>query len=286
MHDYTAIFVHIPKTAGTTLHRIIDRQYPRRSRLRLELHHEGVRAFQALPEARRARLRMLRGHIPYGLHTHCPRPAIYFTLLREPVDRLVSYYYFVQREATHYLYDYANTPGMTLKRYVEDRVSLQMDNMQTRLLSGVWTGPGFGKCTQGTLARAKRNLEEHFGVVGLTERFDETLLLLKRTFGWRNVCYVRHNVTRGRPKRAALDAETLDVLRETNQLDVDLYRHAQKLFAAQVRAQGPSFARAVRTFQRVNRLVQPAARAYWQARQVSVRAWLSQMWSRGPSIDG
>jgi hypothetical protein len=274
MHDTTAIFVHIPKTAGTTLARIIARQYPPRARMLVERHDEGVREFQALPEARRAEIRLLRGHIPYGLHADCPRPATYFTLLREPIDRLVSYYYFVQREPQHYLHDYANTPGMTLKRYVEDRVSLQMANMQTRLISGVWTDPGYGECDRGTLATAKRNLERHFSVVGLTERFDETLLLLKRTLGWRNVFYVRHNVTRGRPRRASLDAETLAVLCASNQLDLELYEHAKALLDQQVCAQGPAFSRALWAFQLANRLLQPAARAYWQARGFSLRAWL------------
>jgi hypothetical protein len=280
MHDTTAIFVHIPKTAGTTLARVIDRQYPRQARLLLERHHEGVREFQALSEERRSEIRLLRGHIPYGLHVDCPRPATYFTLLREPIDRVVSYYYFVQREAQHYLYDYANTPGMTLKRYVEDRVSLQMDNMQTRLISGVWTDPGYGECDQETLALAKRNLEQHFAVVGLTERFDETLLLLKRALGWQNIHYVRHNVTRQRPRRVSLDAETLAVIQACNQLDIKLYKHAQMLFDALLKAQGPSFARELWSFRFANRLVQPLARAYWNARRFSVRAWVKDKLSR------
>jgi hypothetical protein len=278
--DTTAIFVHIPKTAGTTLARIIDRQYPPRARLLLERHHEGVREFQALPKARRAEIRLLRGHIPYGLHVYCPRPTTYFTLLREPIDRLVSYYYFVQRQADHYLHDYANTPGMTLKRYVEDRVSLQMDNMQTRLLSGVWTDPGYDECDAKTLALAKRNLQEHFVVVGLTERFDETLLLLKRALGWHNVYYVQHNVTRGRPRRASLDAETLAVLQACNQLDIQLYEYAKALLADQIRAQGPTFARELWAFRLANRLAQPLTRAYWQIRRFSVRSWLKEKLSR------
>jgi hypothetical protein len=279
----TIIFVHIPKTAGTTLARIIDRQYPPQARLLLERHHESVREFQALSEERRSEIRLLRGHIPYGLHVHCPRPTTYIVLLREPLDRLISYYYYVQREAQHYLYDYANTPGMTLKRYVEDRVSLQMDNMQTRLISGVWSDPGYGECDQATLDLAKQNLEEHFAVVGLTERFDETLLLLKRALGWHNVHYARHNVTRDRPRRASLDAETVAVLEAHNQLDIELYQHAQGLFGAQLDAQGPSFARELRAFQIVNRLVQPVARTYWQVRQFSVRAWLKQKLNRSPT---
>jgi hypothetical protein len=278
--DVTTIFVHIPKTAGTTLARIADRQVPAHARLHLEHHDKSVRAFQALPEARRAEIRFLRGHIPFGLHEHCPRPARYFTMLREPIDRIVSYYYFVQRETPHYLHDYANQPDMTLRRYVEARVSLQMDNMQTRLLSGVWTEPGFGECDPSILALAKQNLEQHFAVVGLTERFDETLLLLKSALGWRHVHYVRHNVTGARPPRESLDQETLSVLRACNQLDLELYRHAQALLDGQLKDYGPTLPQDLHAFRSTNRLLQPIGRLYWQARRVSVRAWLKDRLAR------
>jgi hypothetical protein len=147
----------------------------------------------------------------------------------------------------------------------------------------VWTDPGYGECDQATLDLAKHNLREHFAVVGLTERFDETLLLLKRTFGWQRIQYTRHNVTRGRPRRDSLDAETLAVLSEYNQLDIALYQYAQRLLADQICAQGPSFARALWAFQLANRFVQPVARAYWQARRFSVRAWLREKWGRPPA---
>ena len=48
------------------------------------------------------------------------------------------------------------------------------------------------------LERAKRNLDEHFSWLGMTERFDESLILLRRTFGWRDVRYVSRNVSRSR----------------------------------------------------------------------------------------
>ena len=284
MHDGTAIFVHIPKTAGTTIHRIIDRQYPAQARYWIVRHNVGVEEFKGLSPDRRAQVRMVRGHIPYGLHEYVPGPVAYFTILREPIERLISYYYFVQREPEHYLHDYANTQGVTLKRYLESRVSLQTDNYQTRLISGIWTDVGYGECDQETLALAKHNLDEHFGVVGLTERFDETLLLLKRTFDWKDVFYRRQNVTQDRPQRQELSAETLAVLREHNRLDLELYTYAETLFERQVRQQGASFPLAVRTFQAVNRCLHPLLGVYEQTRKFSARAWLR--WNRSRCAPG
>jgi hypothetical protein len=277
MHNETAIFVHIPKTAGTTINRIIDRQYPAHARHWIKRHNVGVEEFRALSPTHRAELRLVRGHIPYGLHEYVHEPVAYFTILRQPIERLISYYYFVQREPEHYLHDYANTQGVTLQRYVESRVSLQTDNFQTRLISGIWTDVGYGECDQATLTLAKHNLAEHFAVVGLTERFDETLLLLQRAFAWRNVFYRRLNVTQGRPPRETLSAETLAVLQEHNRLDLELYTYAKELFRRKVREQGASFPLTVRTFQCANRWIHPLLDAYGQARRFSVRSWLRKL---------
>jgi hypothetical protein len=283
--DETIIFVHIPKTAGTTLHTIIDRQYPRRASHFMDRHEVGVREFRALSDARRAEIRMLRGHIPYGLHEYCPLPVRYFTLLRDPIDRVASYFYFVQREPAHYRYDFANEPGMTLARYAESHTSLQTDNFQTRLVSGVWTDLGYGELDRAILEQAKANLSERFAVVGLTERFDESLILLKRAFQWRGVYYARHNVTQERPPKAAISAETLAVVREHNQLDIELYEHAKALFGRQIEAQGPDLAEELDRFCRTNQRLQPLLRLYWRARQVSVRALLREILDRSAGQD-
>ena len=280
MHDETAIFVHIPKTGGTTLHRIIDRQYPPETRYWIKQHDVGLEAFKGLPLSRRAVLRMVRGHISFGVHEYIPRPATYFTILRQPIERLISYYTFVQREPEHYLYDYANTPGMTIRRYLEERVSLQTDNFQTRLLSGVWTDVGYGECDEATLALAKRNLAERFAVVGLTKRFDETLLLLQEAFGWSDIHYRRQNVTLGRPRRKELPPETLDVISAHNQLDLELYAFAEELFGKQVQDRGPFFAWAVKRLQFANRRMWPLIRTYRTMRTFSVRTWLRNQVNR------
>ena len=49
--------------------------------------------------------------------------------------------------------------------------------------------------TEGDLAQAKRNLDR-FLVVGLTERFDESFILIRRALGWRLPMYERHNVSK------------------------------------------------------------------------------------------
>jgi hypothetical protein len=277
MTKETVIFLHVPRTAGTTLHRIIDRQYDKRADCWIGRDIPDVRAFRQMNAVRRAEIRMLRGHIPFGVHECIPGSAIYFTVLREPVERVISFYYFVRREPKHYAHRALLVKGMTLRRYVESRMTLMTGNFATYMISGTWGHTPHEPCTEKTLALAKRNIAEHFAVVGLTERFDETLLLLRRRFGWRTLLYRQLNVTPGRPVQASLPVETLAVLREHNQFDLELYAHAKQLFGRQIAAQGPGFLHAVQRFRAANRLMQALLWGHETLRKVSVRAWMRKV---------
>jgi hypothetical protein len=242
--DTTAIFLHIPKTAGTTMHRIIERQYSREGIVSFGPDaHQSIREFKALSRERRAQIRMLKGHMGFGLHRHLPNPAVYFTIMRDPVERVVSHYYHILRDSNHYLYPYTEDGRLGLADFLKTKVPLMLDNGQTRLVSGVWDKVPFGSCDQEVLEIAKKNLDEHFALVGLTERFDETLCLLQVILGWSNdISYVRENVARNRPCKNDLSSETLAAVVETNRLDMALYDYATQSFQEAVQRYGPSLA--------------------------------------------
>jgi hypothetical protein len=256
--EQAVIFLHIPKTAGTTLHRIIERHYRPEHRYSVGFSEdESVTELAQLSEERRAQIRMLRGHFGFGVHRYLPGPSSYITVLRDPVERVVSYYYYIRRMPHHYLHDRITSPEVSLQEFVESKQHVMTNNAQTRFLSGVWLGPffgdKFGETTEEMLDLAKRNLRDSFAAVGFVERFDETLLLFGNVLGWRNLYYTRQNVGSGRPRRDKLHPATLEAIVEANQLDFELYRHATHLFEEQVRQQNALFSLEVRLFRLVNR---------------------------------
>lgn len=257
------IFLHIGKTAGTTLRQILRKQYPPgetlliRSRpLRADRAGERptrestIGYFASLPEAERARPSLILGHTIFGLHRHIPRPATYFTLLRDPVSLTISQYYYVARNPAHPLHDVASY--RSLEAYVASGVTLEADNSQTRAISGDTTTP-FGGCTEAMLTLAKSNIEEHFAPVGLVERFDESLLLFQRTFGWKSPYYIRSNVA---GKKEPVTPEVRALIQEQNRLDLALYAWTAERFEATIAASA-GFAADLERFRRSNRLRAP-----------------------------
>jgi hypothetical protein len=240
------LFVHIPKTAGTTLQMILARQFAGDRIYTITGNPgESVRAFMAWPEEERARIQLVKGHMPFGLHQHIGIPATYITMLRDPVDRVVSQYFYVLRSPDLPTHGEVVSKRMTLDDYVRHQASIRSGNTQTRMLSGtekvnarLWRG-GVGENESAEdvdiLALAKKNLREHFTLAGLSERFDESVLLLRQLLGFpRHICYVRHRVTEGRPRKKDLGRETIRLIEQHDELDLALYEDAERLFEARL----------------------------------------------------
>jgi hypothetical protein len=219
------IFVHIGKTAGTTLSAIARRHYPSDAVFTVDSGAATSPAEQlrGLAPERLSRLSLVLGHGQYGLHEQLPGPSTYISLLRDPVQRAVSGFRHVARTPTHRLHTLAVESRMTLLEYATGGVTEESDNWQTRCVAG-GPQPPIGECGPELLERAVENVERHFAVLGLAERFDETLVLLRRKLGWRRVYYVALNTASDDDRVQPTPAERERIL-ESNPLDHALYEH-------------------------------------------------------------
>lgn len=249
------VFIHIPKSGGTTLNEIIERQYQPQEVCSLYPSSDSLspEEQEELRNALSSKSRLIRGHLPFGEHLLFDESVRYFTVLREPIERTISHYYYVRAQSQYAQSHYSVFRQMSLQACLENKVSIVLDNAQTRILSGVSGRLPFGALSRETLDQAKHNLANYMDVVGLVERFDETLLLLQKTLGWRNVCYTQHNVNRIRPQKVQLSVETLQTITEVNQLDLELYQYARSLFERQILQQGLLFPMHVALFRLQNR---------------------------------
>jgi hypothetical protein len=224
--EEAVIFLHVPKTAGTTLNRLIEWEYPLFEIYSVDpvfFRWSASRLWQ-LPARRLKRTRMFKGHMVFGLHKILPQPATYITVLREPIERVISAFYFMRSYILHPLYWQLRRDNWTLEDFVRRS---RRENVQCKIIAGAeYEKP----CTAEICERAKENLVRYFDVVGLSERFEESLALMKLRFGWKLQRYSSFNVTRARPKKRDLPQSTLDLIIERDSFDLALYECAAKLF--------------------------------------------------------
>jgi len=237
--EQAVIFLHLPKTAGTTLNRLIEWEYPVFEMYSIDpvFFTWSAAHLRKLSPDRLKKIRMFKGHMLFGLHEALPQPATYITVLRDPVDRVISAYYFMRSYKLHPLYWKLRRENWTLEDFVR---KYQRDNVQSKIIGG---SPFELPCTREITEKAKHNLRHHFSVVGLSERFEESLALMKLRFGWKLNSYSSFNVTRARPKKRDLPQSTLELMHEKNALDMELYECGKQIFEAAVAANADSVGR-------------------------------------------
>jgi len=244
--DTTLLFLHIPKAAGTTLARIAERHIPARRQYRLEANAQAaIERFNRMPERERKRYRYIAGHFPYGVHEQVPGPHAYLTMLRDPVERVISFYHFIRSNPRHPWYEVLPDSLPDFARNCHIPV---FDNGQTRQLAGDWGRIQFGECHTDLLATAKRNLDA-IDVVGISEAFIPSILLAAGRFRWKRLGYTSENRNSSRPTDA-LDSETVNILRQWNELDLELYAYAKARFQRDINEAGEALAKNARHFER------------------------------------
>jgi hypothetical protein len=197
------VFLHVPKTAGTSLRRMMDLAFwghpilnvpgggPRRERI------------DRMSQSHFDRYSVYRGHFLPEFSRRVRNPFL-FTFLRRPEDHLLSYYY-------HYL-----SMGMmpsTFEAFLENSSS---DNIMTRALAGK---PSAEDAIEALAA---------MDFVGLTEEFEEDTKRLFEALGRKRVPVERWKVTERRPAPDDLPKNVLQAVKRRTREDRKTYDWAVK----------------------------------------------------------
>jgi len=234
------IFIHIPRTAGTTLQAIAREQYEPDEICRIYGKYiaDPHRVLAVVTADHEIPTKWVTGHIAYGVHAALDGDYQYVTFLRDPIERTLSVYHYIRHSPGHHLHSYAKSMG--LAEFMESGVTNELDNGQVRQiagtlgelpqipLAGIWKE--CQPCRKYELDMALKHLRD-FAVVGITERFQESLLQFRDVLGWDIGDEMLHiNALRGRPHAQDVGPDTLAAIKRYNRLDQELYEYGLELF--------------------------------------------------------
>jgi len=233
-----AVFVHVPRTAGKSFGRMLEAVFEGRKIVSFygNAHSPVVNGqieefCRQAPEAKRA-VDLVKGHVVHGFDAAFD-DADYITLLRHPLRRLVSYYYYALKDPGNYLHDYLVQRRMGLESFLASDASIDLDNYHVRAISGCRFGSPRERVTQAHCDIAKDRLANSFKAFGLTEQLDDSLRLIGLAMDWRLPPAVRINTGQYDPE-IAISAACRSYILDKNRFDMDLYDFACNLFAARL----------------------------------------------------
>lgn len=239
-------FIHINKTAGTTLKYILRRSFGGgHCDVRIHPKNEGEegdinKRVLTLLDLKRTKkinpwLKSISGHLVTGYSDIKEMEGIrFYTFLRDPIARTLS----------HYQYSKRHHPDI---EPLEDWLRKPYNrNVQSRKLVGSENGQ-----------RAVEFITNNVGFVGLQENFVESLLLMKR---WVNNSkfdprHVAMNVAGKSTNNAEddIDSEIFEALRKANEEDIKVFQFVRdQVYPKQIENYGESFETDLEDFQRQN----------------------------------
>jgi Sulfotransferase family len=224
-------FVHVMKTGGATFRQHIYANFGEGEVYPVPKRDDMDRAWLVdyllgLPAERRTAIRAYTGHFPFVVSELLNVELITFTILRDPVTRVISYLKHAKRYHPQHRHAsleeiYAdpfwfpcmmhNHQAKIFSMTADDRLESYMDVIDV---------------DDRRLEIAKANLEK-VDVLGLTERYGEFLAALSERFGWRFDTISNRRVARE-------DWDISPALRrrivEDNAADRAFYEFAQRLY--------------------------------------------------------
>jgi len=238
------LFLHIPKTAGTSLKRFLYHQIPAQACLLDPPPSPEPGAFD--------HYQFVAGHLDYDILGRYRQRPFVLTCLRNPIERALSAYYY-QRTPRLAIEIRSVAPQLgeeTAARILDDlrRVNQYdrlgdflraepdvarrtMGNIQTEYLAGAAAVSAYAGQPDRLLAVAREHLHACDGIL-LAERLPETLARINPEWGPRaRTSLPADNTTPGRRPMHEHTPEELEALAELTSLDLDLYRYAGQLIA-------------------------------------------------------
>ncbi len=208
------VFVHIPKTAGLSLHVALENIYGKESTLRIG-NDDDLKRLRQMPENQIIDKDFLSGHFFYrDIKNRCQADAILISILRDPIRRILSNYNYITNWDKHPLYE------KTIRQSFSEHVNANKNFLRglcCRQLSDVPKADA-----------AIAVIKLRYSLVGTTNHLPAFVDALGRIVG-QSIIQERTNVSLGQGPNIDLNSDLCQSLLEITEEDRKLFNYLNSL---------------------------------------------------------
>jgi hypothetical protein len=217
--------LHLPKTAGMALHAFLVEQLGKN---RVSPTLGGIRLSDALVQWQD--IAAISGHFVARQGDLLPSSRFCITALRNPIDRLVSSFYYNKNDLDDLLLD-SRRFTLSMDEFIQARTRAPVEEsaIQLGMLYPLGTDSQARLTTDEKLAAATKALDQ-FDLVGVTEELDDFVVMLGAAMGWPGRSLDRVNITSRRVGVDALTTAQRTAIHRLLEPEILLYEHALTRF--------------------------------------------------------
>ena len=213
-NNFQLISLHIPKSGGTSFYKTLRGVYGKDTVARVDykphLKKLLVNKREFVKDAFPDNIKVIHGHIRHNAlekYINLSKDVKIITWLRNPVERIISdYYYVISMLNERYRFDPYNP-------YILKRITKSLLEFAAM------------EAEQNRISRFLGDIKpEELYFVGILEYFEEDLEHLSKRLNWKS--YATANVNKTKNKSHNISEEVIEKIRELNRKDMDLYEKA------------------------------------------------------------
>ena len=220
------LFDHLPKCGGSSLNVYLEAHYPKRKTFSTNGLNPtaSVDDFKNLSQCKRHGYDLVKGHLVDRLLDYVHPECLKVTVFREPVDRIVSHYYYAKRTPAHYLYSKIHSSEMSLEDYATSGLSGELRNWYTTHFSGL-TADDAERTPEEAITKAFDVVLKRYDIIGFLNDFSSFTEALRTQAELRYEYQNKKvNVTKDRQNIHDVAQSAIIKIQQVNHLDIALYK--------------------------------------------------------------
>ena len=228
------IFTHIPRTGGTTLRAILSKY------IKSHIYIDSFSNFSFMNDEELNSYTFIATHCGYGIFNRINKPHKKVVILRDPIDRVVSHYYYLKNLEDNISYSSYYAKTLSLKQFVETEnpaIQVGIHNAQTWHLvkdKSLYFRNRYKEISDKDLLEMAIDHLSQYDFVGFTDSLATILDKIGVEYGWAEVSQDLPSMRKSeRPDTSDISDSIQNSIRDRESLDLLLYKRAKQIVRGQ-----------------------------------------------------